>query len=93
MVGLDDHKYGEAVSCFLKQANGGSTRPSDDEVRSWVKQKLGRHKEPKHIFWVGEAGVGQDIPKTGSGKYQKHLVRALGNSLVKKKLARPLAKL
>ncbi|KPM37524.1 hypothetical protein AK830_g9063 [Neonectria ditissima] len=92
VVGLDDHKYGEAVSCFLKPANGRTTRPSDDEVRNWVKQKLGRHKEPKHIFWIGDVDVGQDIPKTGSGKYQKHLVRALGNSLVKK-MGRSLAKL
>ncbi|KAK7419599.1 hypothetical protein QQX98_003190 [Neonectria punicea] len=93
VVGLEDHKYGEAVSCFLKQANIESPRPSDEDIRSWVKQKLGRHKEPKHIFWVGEADVGEDIPKTGSGKYQKHLVRALGNSLVKKKLGTALAKL
>ncbi|KAI1846883.1 hypothetical protein JX265_004853 [Neoarthrinium moseri] len=83
VVGLEDHKYGEVVACFLSQARGASERPSDANVRSWVSQKLGRVKEPHYIFWVGDPGTGNEIPKTGSGKYQKHLVRRLGNRLVK----------
>ncbi|CAK7200229.1 hypothetical protein SEUCBS139899_002920 [Sporothrix eucalyptigena] len=84
VVGLDDKKYGEAVAAFLKasdQAKG--SRPSDAELRQWVSQTLGRHKAPKHVFWVGDQGVGKDLIKTASGKYQKHLMRALGNGLLK----------
>jgi acyl-coenzyme A synthetase/AMP-(fatty) acid ligase len=77
------------VACFLRAAaNNSSSRLSDEQVRSWISQKLDRIKEPKYVFWVGDADVGSDIPKTGSGKYQKHLVRALGNSLVKGRMAK-----
>ncbi|CAK7220380.1 hypothetical protein SCUCBS95973_004134 [Sporothrix curviconia] len=91
--GLEDKKYGEAVACFLKASDGAKpSRPSHVELRSWVSQTLGRHKEPKHIFWVGDEGVGTDLIKTASGKYQKHLIRALGNGLLKKS-SPPSAKL
>jgi long-chain acyl-CoA synthetase len=83
VVGLEDHKYGEVVAAFLGQAKSTPTRPSDQAIRDWVSQRLGRIKQPKYIFWVGEPAVGPSIPKTGSGKYQKHLVRALGNKLVR----------
>ncbi|KAI9146711.1 Acyl-CoA ligase sidI [Paramyrothecium foliicola] len=81
-VGLTDRKYGEVVSVFLKLRGTNRNRPSEDEVRRWVTARLGRVKSPTHIFWVGDDGVGAEIPKTGSGKYQKHLTRALGNKLV-----------
>ncbi|KAE9575428.1 putative acyl-CoA synthetase [Colletotrichum fructicola] len=82
-VGLDHKKYGEVVACFLKLASD-ATRPSDEEIRTWVTQRLGRHKAPEYIFWLGSPDVGSELPKTGSGKYQKHLVRELGNALVKR---------
>ncbi|KAI8309641.1 putative acyl-CoA synthetase [Colletotrichum sp. SAR11_240] len=83
VVGLDHKKYGEVVACFLKLASD-ATRPSDEEIRTWVTQRLGRHKAPEYIFWLGSPDVGSELPKTGSGKYQKHLVRELGNALVKR---------
>ncbi|CAI0643810.1 unnamed protein product [Colletotrichum noveboracense] len=83
VVGLDDKKYGEVVACFLKLASD-ATRPSDEEIRTWVTQRLGQHKAPEYIFWLGRPDVGSELPKTGSGKYQKHLVRELGNALVKR---------
>ncbi|KAL1887170.1 hypothetical protein Sste5346_010381 [Sporothrix stenoceras] len=93
VVGLEDKKYGEAVACFLKASDETQgCRPSDVELRSWVSKTLGRHKEPKHVFWVGDEGVGNDLIKTASGKYQKHLIRALGNGLLKKS-SPPSAKL
>ncbi|KAI9925758.1 hypothetical protein ASPWEDRAFT_158213 [Aspergillus wentii DTO 134E9] len=78
VVGLKDERYGEAVGCFLKAAS----KLSDKEVQDWVSQTLGRHKAPKHIFWIGDARVGDDFPKTGSGKHQKHVMRAMGDRLI-----------
>lgn len=46
-------------------------------------EKLGRHKAPQYVFWIGDPGVGDDYAKTGSGKYQKHVMRERGNALVK----------
>lgn len=82
VVGLHDAKYGEAVACFLK-ASQGCSRLTDDEVRQWVGERLGRHKAPRHIFWIGDRAIGDDFPKTGSGKHQKHIMRDLGNRLIK----------
>ncbi|KFX91561.1 hypothetical protein V490_05835, partial [Pseudogymnoascus sp. VKM F-3557] len=50
-------------------------RPSDDDLRTWVRAVLGRHKAPAHIFWFGNAEVGmQEVPQTGSGKVKKHVL-------------------
>jgi mevalonyl-CoA ligase len=82
VVGLPDEKYGEIVGCFLRQAEH-APRPSSSEVSAWVHETLGRHKAPKHVFWIGDRGVGEDFPKTGSGKHQKHILREIGSRLVK----------
>ncbi|KAJ8118964.1 hypothetical protein OPT61_g153 [Boeremia exigua] len=86
VVGLSDEKYGEVVSCFLR-VSSGEQRPGDEQVKSWVGAKLGRHKIPAWIFWVGdEVGcVAIDYPKTGSGKHQKHLLRNLGEKTLRDK--------
>ena len=86
MVGLEDRRYGEVVSCFL----GGTekSRPGEKELRDWVMSSLDRIKAPQHIFWLGDEGVGEDLPKTASGKYMKHLIRAHGNALLKNRRAR-----
>lgn len=81
VVGIKDERYGEVVGCFLKGVDG-SPRISDLEVKQWVGQQMGRHKTPQHIFWIGDTGVGDDFPKTGSGKHQKHILRDIGNKLV-----------
>ncbi|GME46813.1 uncharacterized protein LTHEOB_1195 [Neofusicoccum parvum] len=84
VVGIRDEKYGETVGCFLRLAKQGE-RPTDEEVQEWVRASLGRHKAPRWVFWIGDAEVGDDYPKTGSGKHQKHILRALGNKLTKEK--------
>lgn len=86
VVGLEDSLYGEVVSCFLGSAGG--MRPADQEIRSWVTAEMDHTKAPRYIFWLGESDVGEELPKTGSGKYQKHLIRAQGNALVKSRAGR-----
>jgi acyl-coenzyme A synthetase/AMP-(fatty) acid ligase len=83
VVGIKDERYGEVVGCFLKTAEG-STRLTDTEVKRWVGEKLGRHKTPQYTFWIGDRNVGNDFPKTGSGKHQKHIMRDIGNRLIRR---------
>ena len=90
VVGLKDDRYGEVVACFLR-SSGHSIRPDAEALRLWVREKLARHKAPKHVFWIGDLGVGDDFPKTGSGKHQKHFLRDIGNVLVQN--SSPKAKL
>ncbi len=81
VVAIKDERYGEVVGAFLTLKQG-DRRPSLEDVSQWVKQTLGSHKAPRHVFWIGDEGVGKDYPKTGSGKYQKHILRAIGDRLV-----------
>ncbi|KAL1652048.1 putative NRPS-like protein biosynthetic cluster [Diplodia intermedia] len=81
VVGLRHTKYGEVVGAFLQRV-AGQERLSDDAVREWTRQHLGRHKAPAHIFWLGEDGVDTNIPMTGSGKIKKYELRKYGDELV-----------
>lgn len=80
-VAIKNERYGEVVGCFLKAVDA-SPRPSDEELKKWVGERLGRHKAPVYCFWIGDAGIGTDFPKTGSGKIKKHVLCDIGNSLV-----------
>lgn len=55
----------------------------DEEIRKWTRVDLGRHKAPTHIFWMGEEGLGWEIPQTGSGKVKKHILREMGEKIVR----------
>jgi mevalonyl-CoA ligase len=84
VLGLPDARYGEVVAAFLRPVESVSSAqrnsiPSDDEVCSWVREKLARQKAPKQIFWLGQGTLSEvkDFPKTGSGKLQKHVLKEL----------------
>jgi len=84
VVGIRNLKYGEVVGAFLLPSPDAYSyeRPSDDELRSWVREVLGRHKAPTYIFWFGDGEVGLDeVPQTGSGKVKKHVLRDVGQRL------------
>jgi acyl-CoA synthetase (AMP-forming)/AMP-acid ligase II len=87
VVGLSDEKYGEVVSCFLRVSDG-KQKPSVEDMKAWVSANLGRHKVPAWVFWVGDGSecVAVDYPKTGSGKHQKHLLRDLGEKILRKEV-------
>ncbi|EXJ54877.1 long-chain acyl-CoA synthetase [Cladophialophora psammophila CBS 110553] len=57
-------------------------RPSDENIREWVRLKLGRHKAPAHIFWLGEDDIPATVPLTGSGKVRKFELAQLAGQLV-----------
>lgn len=82
-MAIKDEKYGEVVGAFLRpREQPWSAKPDFEEVRTWVRKTLGSHKAPNYVFWVSEEGF-QDFPKTGSGKYQKHILRDIGDRIVK----------
>ena len=82
VLGVADKKYGEAVACFLRVSDTKTGRPGDEQVRQWVGEKLGRHKVPQYTFWIGDDGVGDDYPKTGSGKHQKFELRKIAERIL-----------
>ncbi|KAK8108486.1 hypothetical protein PG984_014287 [Apiospora sp. TS-2023a] len=96
VTGLKDAHYGEAVAAFLEASSSSSSdegegessetpTPTDEEMRDWVRQELGKHKAPAHVFWLGRGGVPLDVPLTGSGKIQKFKMARLGEEVLRKR--------
>ncbi|KAF7515717.1 hypothetical protein G7054_g14443 [Neopestalotiopsis clavispora] len=91
VVGVPDDKYGESVGAFVVPAKGWATTTEaasssdgsngnvlrEEDIRSWVKEKLSSHLVPKHIWWIDE------YPKTASGKIQKYKLRDLAVDLLR----------
>jgi mevalonyl-CoA ligase len=82
VVGLKDDHYGEVVGAFV-QKDDGYERPSNQDIRDWVRRHLGGHKSPAHIFWLGEDGVPGKVPLTGSGKVRKFEMAKLGDEILR----------
>lgn len=76
VAGVPDEKWGEIVACFMRLAQGAK-RPSDDELKAFVRERLSPQKTPSHWVWV------EEFPLTGSGKIQKF---QLAESFVKRAL-------
>ncbi|KAJ6786901.1 hypothetical protein PWT90_00043 [Aphanocladium album] len=83
VVGLKSKHYGEVVGAFL-ELTPTAARPTDQELRDWVRKRLGGHKSPAHLFWLGENGVPVDVPLTGSGKVKKFEMAQVGDELLRK---------
>ncbi|KAK7414734.1 hypothetical protein QQX98_006418 [Neonectria punicea] len=83
VVGLKNKHYGEVVGAFVELAETQS-QPTDQELRDWVRKKLGGHKSPTHIFWLGQNDVPTLVPLTGSGKVRKFEMAKLGDEILKK---------
>lgn len=89
VVGLKDEHYGEVVGAFVEKSDNHH-KPADAELREWVRNTLGKHKSPAHVFWLGENGVPADVPLTGSGKVRKFEMANLGNGILARRIAAKL---
>ncbi len=77
VAGVPDEKWGEIVAAFVRLAEGAE-RPSDDDLKAFIRERLSPQKTPAHWVWMTE------FPLTGSGKIQKF---ALAESFAKGELA------
>lgn len=64
VAGIPDDKWGELVACFMRAADGAA-KPTPDELKAFVRERLSPQKTPAFWIWVDE------WPLTGSGKIQK----------------------
>lgn len=81
VVGLPHTRYGEVPAAFLQRTDNAE-RPSLAQIQNFVREPLGRHKAPVHVFWLGEGGVLANLPITGSGKIQKYRLKKTGQQLL-----------
>jgi fatty-acyl-CoA synthase len=73
VVAAPDPHWGEIPVAFVTAR--GNTEPDPDELREFVLQRLARFKVPKRIIVVDE------LPKTGTGKIQKYVLRERARAL------------
>ncbi|KAG6243149.1 hypothetical protein E4U25_001929 [Claviceps purpurea] len=86
VVGLNDKHYGEVVAAFVEHTNPSQQtqpqpKPTDEDLRDWVRSALGKHKAPVYVFWLGEGDVPAHVPLTGSGKVRKFEMAKLGEEI------------
>ncbi len=68
VVGIPSRKYGEKVAAFI-QVRPDAESVTEDEIKSFCKDKISFHKIPQYCFFV------QEFPATASGKIQKYKLR------------------
>jgi fatty-acyl-CoA synthase len=67
VVGIPDEKWQEVPKAYITLRKGATT--TKEEVVDFCKQHLAKFKAPKAIEFA-------DLPKTATGKIQKHVLRA-----------------
>jgi fatty-acyl-CoA synthase len=67
VVGAPDERWGEVPVAFVVARAGQA--PQADELRGFLRDRLARYKVPKRIDVVDA------LPKTATGKTQKHVLR------------------
>ncbi len=70
IIGVTDEKWGEVGKAFVIPPPGKSV--TADEIIAHCKARLAAFKVPKSVV------IGAPIPRTASGKVQKHLLKAQG---------------
>ncbi|WP_176713733.1 AMP-binding protein [Pseudobacillus wudalianchiensis] len=75
VIGVPDEKYGEELMAWIILKEGETA--SSDEIKAYFRDKISRHKIPKHIMFTKE------YPMTASGKIQKFKLREQSMSLLK----------
>ncbi|KAI5834010.1 acetyl-CoA synthetase-like protein [Schizophyllum commune Tattone D] len=83
-IAVPDTKYGEVVGAWIAREPG--TEVSRAEVRRAVADAMNPQNAPAWVWFLGEEGVVDELPKTASGKVQKHVLRSWSKPLVEKKV-------
>ncbi|KAI4518954.1 acetyl-CoA synthetase-like protein [Schizophyllum commune Loenen D] len=83
-IAVPDTKYGEVVGAWIAREPG--TEVSRAEVRRAVADAMNPQNAPAWVWFLGEEGVVDELPKTASGKVQKHILRSWSKPLVEKKV-------
>src|SRR4051794_2112250 len=65
-IGVDDDQFGARLRAFVVLgSSSGTARPSEDDLKDWVKQHLARFKVPREIVFLDE------LPRNATGKILK----------------------
>jgi len=68
-IGVEDEKFGQRLRAFVVPCGG--KRPSEDELKSYVKANLANYKVPREIWFLDE------LPRNATGKVLKRELREM----------------
>ncbi|KAI0761447.1 acyl-CoA synthetase [Irpex lacteus] len=83
VVSVPDDTYGEVVGAWVVRDPVRGAKLSKEEVRKGVASAMNPQNAPKWVWFVGEDGY-DELPKTASGKVQKHVLRQWSKELAKR---------
>jgi fatty-acyl-CoA synthase len=81
VIGVADEQWGEVGCAYIVVAQGHSL--SAEAIRDHCRARLARFKTPKHVVLTDR------IPRTASGKVQKHLLKYVASDLSGQTVAVP----
>lgn len=70
VVGMPDHEWGEVPRAFVS-LRPGAPAVEPDELIEWVRSRLAHFKAPRRVEIL------DDLPKGGTGKIQKNVLREM----------------
>jgi len=79
VISVPDKKYGEVVGAWIKLKAGAKL--SREGVRRIVWDSMNPQNVPAWVWFLGEDGTPDELPKTASGKIQKHILRGWSREL------------
>ncbi|KZO95396.1 acyl-CoA synthetase, partial [Calocera viscosa TUFC12733] len=91
VVAVPDTKYLEVPGAWMVRSGAkhpGAVHLSGKEVRQVVIDGMNRQNAPDYVWFMGEDGVPDELPKTASGKVMKHVLRQWSKDLAAKGVGR-----
>ena len=68
-IGVDDEKFGQRLRAFVVPTSG--KKPSEDELKKYVKSNLANYKVPREIWFLDE------LPRNATGKVLKRELKEM----------------
>jgi fatty-acyl-CoA synthase len=75
-IGMPDDRWGETGCAWIVRAEGDGLTARD--LLDWLAPQVAAYKMPRDIWFIEEA----DLPKTGTGKVQKNILREMAMALL-----------
>jgi len=75
-IGMPDDRWGECGCAWIVLADGHELTEAD--IIAWLKPQVAGYKLPRDIWFIKDG----DLPKTGTGKVQKNILKEMALSLV-----------
>ena len=76
-IGMPDDRYGECGCAWVVRNPGAAI--SEDEIRAYLGGQVAAYKLPRDVWFISD----EQLPKTGTGKVQKAILKEMALELVR----------